>query len=173
MRLTVLTLVLGIFAASPFVSAQGTPPGMVPPGVPGDPGVPGVDCTSFEGSLEITSETADAIEGTVSGDVEGSWSATVTDTAEHGGGVVTVVSFDAVLSTLDGDILTSGQLTRISLDPMGLASITFVRQSITGGTGAYEEAFGYIGVVDIDLPSISFSMLRGIVCTPGETNGGK
>ena len=84
----------------------------------GDPPAP--PCGLVQGELEILSITEDAISGTVSGDLEGTYDAVITEVTEHDTpiGIITSISADG---TWDMEEASLGSSDHIKIIPSGMS----------------------------------------------------
>lgn len=169
------TSLVGIFVLAICNAVAAQSGGGLPGGLPG-----GGVCSQVAGSFSVTSVDGTSVEIGLTGDVSGTVNGAVNSFSEtpFGSGTLTTAHFSGSVSTANGSLDVTGQVFQVNLSaipmPGGMmtaatmgpvGSVTFVRLTVTGGTGDYDGNFGVIfGFENTIMGDSMGSTYRGVLC---------
>ena len=130
----------------------------------GDVQTPFGTCLAVHGTVEFTTISEETIDGSLAGDLEGTFSFAVTEVVEFAPGI-TLFHYEGTIITASGDLSVTGSLIAIEA---GMLTIVASGMSVTGGTGDFENATGRMGMLGFQLPDPPPSFMRygGLICVP-------
>lgn len=147
------------------------------------PSTGNLTCTPVHGSHAFTSVSSTSIDGTLAGDLTGTFALGVTASSGHGGMLVSVThhAFSGTVAETNGNLNVNGHYRAVAFNlpittPGGMPlpplpipqsfSFSGIRMHITGGDGAYVDATGVIFGRAFSNGTMNQSQYRGVVCVP-------